>query len=115
MTFPLHRRYGRGVRRVQGEMNGLERRYADHLKQRQFAGEIALYAFDSIKLRLAGNTFYTPDFLVMLTDGEIEVHEVKGFWEDDARVKIKVAADKFPFRFKAITWGKAKGWEVEEF
>ena len=44
----------------------------------------------------------------------MEMHEVKGFWRDDARVKIKVAADIYPFRFLAIK--KAKdGWEKESF
>jgi hypothetical protein len=105
--------YGRGVRRVPGQMNNWERQYADQLHKLQLAGEVQAYWFDAVKLRLADNTFYTPDFLVLMADGLIEVHEVKGHWEDDARVKIKVAADKFPFRFKAIT--KAKGqWEVEE-
>ena len=38
----------------------------------------------------------------------------KGFWEDDARVKIKVAAEVFPFRFVAITRSK-DGWKEEDF
>ena len=76
------------------------------------------YKFEGIKLRLADSTFYTPDFAVMQSDGQIELHEVKGFWADDARAKIKVAADLYPFRFIAIK-AKAKrdggGWDVEEF
>lgn len=40
---------------------------------------------------MADKTFYSPDFIVPALDC-IEVHEVKGHWEDDARVKIKVAA-----------------------
>ena len=85
---------------------------------RQIAGEIAWYKFEGIKFRLADNTFYTPDYAVMLADGTMEIHEVKGYWEDDARVKIKVAAETYPFRFIA---GKAKakkdggGFSVEEF
>ena len=74
--------------------------------------------FEGIKLRLADNTFYTPDFAVMSADGVMECHEVKGFWQDDARAKIKVAADLYPFRFVAIK-AKAKkdggGWALEEF
>lgn len=108
------RRCGRGVRRQPGVMNKLETKYAALLEVRKRAGEIEWYAFDSIKLRLADKAFYTPDFLVMLANGDIEVHEVKGFWEDDARVKIKVAAALFPFRFKAITHEKG-AWKVEEF
>jgi hypothetical protein len=55
---------------------------------------------------------------VLRGDGSLEVHEVKGFWEDDARVKVKVAASLFPFRFIAVTAIAKKhggGWKVEEF
>lgn len=101
-----------------GTMNKTERSYAGRLDQMKYAGKILWYGFEAIKLRLADNTFYTPDFAVMADDGVIELHEVKGFWTDDARVKIKVAADKFPFRFMAMKPRAQKaggGWEVEEF
>lgn len=107
----MNRRYGRGVRKP-GEMNKFETTYAAHLEGLKRAGAILWYSFESVKLRLAKATFYTPDFLVMNRDGEMEFHEVKGFWEDDARVKIKVAAELFPIRFIAIT--KEKGQWVEE-
>lgn len=112
------RNRGRGVRRVPGQMNKTEAAYSETLKLRIAAGEIEWFEFDALKLRLAGSTFYTPDFLVMMRDGSLEVHEVKGFWEDDARVKIKVAAEMFPFRFLAVTAKSRKqggGWEYEEF
>jgi len=99
-------------------MNKTEQSYAGCLDQLKHAGKILWYSFEAIKLRLADNTFYTPDFAVMAADGVIELHEVKGFWTDDARVKIKVAAEKFPFRFVAIKPRAQKtggGWEVEEF
>lgn len=101
-----------------GTMNKTERSYAGHLEQQKQAGKVLWFAFEGVKLRLADNTFYTPDFAVMAADGVIELHEVKGFWTDDARVKIKVAADKFPFRFMAMksrTQKAGGGWEVEEF
>jgi hypothetical protein len=50
--------------------------------------------------------------------GTLEAHEAKGHRADDARAKIKIAADLYPMRFVAI---KAKpkrgggGWAVEEF
>lgn len=101
-----------------GQMNKTESAYCQILELRKRAGEIDWYRFEGIKLRLADNTFYTPDFSVMLANGEMEMHEVKGFWADDARVKIKVAAEQYPFRFIAVK-PKAKkaggGWEVEEF
>ena len=104
---------GRGVIRKQGEMNKLEAAYAEHLRMRMRAGEVISFAFDALKLRLAEKTFYTPDFLVLTKDLTIEIHEVKGFWEDDSRVKIKVAAAQFPFVFRAVTKNK-QGWQFEE-
>ncbi len=40
---------------------------------------------------------------------------MKGHWEDDARVKIKVAAEMYPFRFVAITSSRKDGFAYEEF
>lgn len=97
-----------------GKMNGTEAKYAQRLSDLRMAGEILWYGFEAVKLRLADNTFYTPDFAVMAKDGVIEMHEVKGFWQDDARVKIKVAAAQFPFRFFALKARKG-GWERETF
>jgi hypothetical protein len=72
------------------------------------------FAYEVLKIKLADKTYYTPDFAVVMADDTLEIHEVKGFWEDAARVKIKVAAEHFPAKFKAIT--KVKGsWKVEEF
>lgn len=39
----------------------------------------------------------------------MECHEVKGFWTDDAKVKIKVAAEQYPFRFIAFKKCKLGG------
>ena len=101
-----------------GSMNKTEAAYDAHLAELQHAGQIKWRKFEGLKLRLADNTFYTPDFAVMAADGVIECHEVKGFWQDDARAKIKVAADLYPFRFiavKARTKKAGGGWEVEVF
>ena len=89
-------------RMKQGAMNKTEAAYARLLETRKSAGEIAWYKFEGLKFRLADNTFYTPDFAVMLSDGQIELHEVKGFWTDDARAKTKIAADMYPFQFVAV-------------
>ena len=48
----------------------------------------------------------------------MELHEVKGHWQDDARVKIKVAAEQYPFRFVAVKARAKKdggGFSEEEF
>lgn len=104
--------------RDRGVMNQTEKAYAVLLELRRVAGDIAQYDFQPEKLRLAKSTFYDPDFRVVLPDGTIEFHEVKGHWEDDARVKIKVAAELHPYRFIAVTARSRRdggGWSIEEF
>lgn len=101
-----------------GAMNKTEAAYASDLRDAETQGDILWHRFEGLKLRLADNTFYTPDFAVMAADGVMEMHEVKGFWRDDARAKIKIAAEQYPFRFKAIKALANKhggGWEVENF
>jgi hypothetical protein len=101
-----------------GERNKSEAQYEVQLQNRLHIGEILWYKFEGLKLRLADNTFYTPDFAVMLANGQIECHEVKGFWQDDARAKIKIAAELYPFRFiavKALAKKHGGGWEIEAF
>lgn len=88
------------TRAPKGRMNKLEQAYSFFLEANP---KVVWWKWEPLKLRLADKTFYEPDFLVQLVTGELEVHEVKGHWEDDARVKIKVAAETFPFTFVAIT------------
>jgi hypothetical protein len=99
-----------------GRMNKTEAAYAEQqLAPRKHLGEIVDYKFESVKLRLADLTWYTPDFSVVLPGGATEIHEVKGRWTDDARVKIKVAAELFGYyRFIAIRRVKGQ-WIREEF
>lgn len=97
-----------------GKMNKTEQAYAQYLFQLKAAGKVLWYKFEGIKFRLADNTWYTPDFAVMLPDGIIEIHEVKGHWTDDARVKIKVADDQYPFQFIAVK-KVGSGWSIEKF
>ena len=100
-----HRRTGPGAavlalgRLKPGAMNKSEEAYAAHLEAQKAAGVILWWKFEALKLRLADNTFYTPDFAVLLPDGTFIFKEVKGFMTDDANVKIKVAAETFPFQF----------------
>lgn len=101
-----------------GQMNKTEEAYRQHLELLRVSGIVAWYRFEGVKLRLADNTFYTPDFAVMLATGEMELHEVKGYWMDDARVKIKIAADQYPFQFIAVkkqTKRGGGGWDIERF
>ncbi len=101
-------------------MNGTEKEYCTTLIAKLAASEINGYAFEKLTLKLADDTRYTPDFMVILTDGTIEFHEVKGWgFEDDAKVKIKVAAEMFPwFVFRSFTKRAKKdggGWTERVF
>ena len=114
----LNARLGARGRRVPGEMNGTETRYSVELEGRKRLGEIEWYAFEAITFKLGKDCRYTPDFIVMLPDGLLEAHEVKGRWEDDALVKVRVAAAMFPFRFVALEAQPKKlggGFKTREF
>lgn len=95
----------------------LERQYESYLEEMRRAGLIIWYAREDIRLRVAGTKFYTPDFVVQATDGVVEFHEVKGSWkakgQRDQRTRIVGAAERYPFRFKAVTRERGLGWVIE--
>lgn len=101
-------------------MNKLESAFAGLLELKRLApdcDDVIYHCFEPVKLRLGPNwkTSYCPDFMVMDSEGIITFYEVKGFWEDDARVKIKVAAEMYPlFRFVAVRQEKG-AWIYEAF
>lgn len=101
-----------------GERNNLEKAYELHLEALRQAGEIQWYKFEGMKFRLADNCFYTPDFCVLLANGEMEMHETKSIWRDGAKEKIRIAAELYPFRFIAV-YAKTKkeggGFRSEDF
>jgi hypothetical protein len=106
----------------QGVMNKTEERFlAEYITPFSAAGEIVWWAFEGIKLRIAPNTFITVDFALMRANGAFELVDVKAqrfLVEDDAHVKMKVAADRYPFRFfyawpMGGTTAKTKGWHFE--
>lgn len=111
------RLYAKG-RMKSGQMNRTEKAYAAFLEGEKHAGRITAYWFEALKLKIAGGAcFYTPDFMVMRSDGVIELHEVKGslrIFQEDAKVKAKVCADMYPFPVKVV-WPRKKkdggGWE----
>lgn len=122
------RRIGRGIRKVAGQMNNLERKYSDYLTQQQRAGYVEWFGYEAMKFKLADNTFYTPDFIVMRPDGAIELHDTKGttsksrasgkvkapFYEEHSVIKIKVVADRFPFRVFMV-WMLDGVWQYNEY
>jgi hypothetical protein len=97
------------------QMNKTELNYADLLVRLQLTKHILVYRYESIKLRLAENTTYTPDFEVVRPDGSIEFHEVKGgYIREDAWLKLKIAAELFPeFTFYLCQY-KNKCWSTKK-
>lgn len=115
------RLYAKG-RMKSGAMNKTEKAYSLYLESERQAGRIERFWFEAIKLKIAdGTCFYTPDFLVLLPDGTLELHEVKGspaIFADDAKVKVKSASTQYPFPVKVVfprTKKSGGGWDVQEY
>lgn len=109
--------------------NKLEQAYDAVLAGQKLAGLIQDYWFEPCSLKLAEGTRYTPDFMVVMPDMEVRFIEVKAgmavkkdgvatgetkaISEDASRVKIKVAANKFPFRF-VVAYHRKGEWFWDE-
>lgn len=101
-------------RHTAGQMNALEKRYADILNLRRNGGDVAHWWFEAITLKLAHDTRYTPDFMVQLVCGTLQLIDVKGWKaEEDAAVKMRVAATMFPFEIIEVTYDKTSGWTTK--
>jgi hypothetical protein len=104
---------------VRGRMNQTEKAYSEVLNGRMGeGGDVKGWVFEPVRRRLADNTYYEPDFEVLMTDGTLEYHEVKAcrangqvLVEDDAQVKIKVAAEMYPW----FTWRRCALWRRKMF
>lgn len=121
---------GRLHNRVAGAMSKTERRYSQYLDVQKLRGEIHDYWFESLRVKLAANTFYLIDFFVQRPDGTFEIHETKGTrkrklksgavieqaWsEEDANVKLKVSAalyNAFP-HYRVFFASKTGEWILE--
>lgn len=103
-----------------GRMNKTEQAYAEILDVQKASGRILDYKFHAIRVRLADNTYYEPDFLVLNGKSEIEIHETKGgFTTDKGRLKVKLAAEALGW-FRILLCHKLPkkaggGWRVEQF
>ncbi len=94
-------------------MNKTERAFFEQVKDNPGIVKILREPF---KLRLAGHTFYTPDFVVWPHMDRPAIVEVKGHMRDDAAVKLKVAASLYAaeWRWLLVTRAGRHGWEVRE-
>ena len=108
----------RAIAKTNDRMNSYEKAFCKdvllHLERKE---HILGWAFEEHTLRLADRTTYTPDFMVLHRDHSIWFYEIKGWWRDDARVKLKATAEKFWwFRFLGVTKRPKKdggGWAYE--
>ena len=98
-------------------MNKTEAEYAGMLEAQRLAGSVLAWQYEAVTLKLAHNTRYTPDFMVVAADGALEFHETKGgFIREDGWLKLKMAASMFPFRFFLCQKAAKKdggGWSIK--
>jgi hypothetical protein len=91
------------------KLNKTERLYLQYLK----SVGVQWIGVQAVTLKLGDDCRYTPDFVVIDASSLITAHEVKGFWRDDARVKIKVAARSFPWMAFVAAQKSKTGWNIE--
>ena len=97
----MKNKYGAVKKSYKGRQyhSGKEARYAQELDLRQIAGEIKeitpQYKID-IRVNDIHICNYYMDFKVILSDGIIEMHEVKGFATDLWRIKWRLAKALYP-------------------
>jgi hypothetical protein len=112
------------VRHKTGEMNKTELSFSMHLDIRKQAMDIKEWKFETMTFILGDDCRYTPDFEVLMANGDTVFIEVKKLWkghnkphwEDDALVKRKWAAQKWQgwFQFYWVYFDGSK-WVYELF
>lgn len=103
----------RGLKRTRGEMNKVEKAWSEELTADP---NVADWWFEPFTLRISHPeegqpAKYTPDFLVLMTDGLTYVDDVKppGNFDDNASiVRIKSCAELFPLWIFRIVKKKLK-------
>ena len=93
-------------------LNKTEAAYYEHLKKDPGNVWIGVEPFS---LKLADKCRYTPDFVVLRADGKLVAHEVKGFFREDSKIKLKVAARLFSwieFRLAFKDKSLPTGWRI---
>jgi len=92
------------------KLNKTEKAYLSYLR----ALKPLWIGVQNITLKLADDTRYTCDFFFIDEAGALHGRETKGFWRDDAKVKIKVAARTFPWIRFAVAEKDGIGWKHTE-
>lgn len=108
-------------RQKPGTMNKTEQRFWDEwIAPRLLARDLLWAKFEAVTLKLAPDCRLTMDFFVMDSSHALRAIDVKGSFAivmDDAAVKMRVAADGFPWRFSiAVPLSKkaGSGWDFKD-
>lgn len=80
--------------------NKWEKAYIEFLDLQVKAGTIKRYYFNRINFWIGPTVWYKPDFFILMPDGSIEIHEVKGHEKRVGVNKFKTAAGMHPW----ATW-----------
>ena len=94
-------------KRAGASMNKTEQRFAQYLDGLKLTGGIKTWWFESIRFKIGYDCWLKPDFLVENAHGELALYDTKGtkrsktgatkpYAEEDAIVKARAIADKFP-------------------
>lgn len=104
------------IRQDRRGLNKWEEAFREHLASAY--GSSATIHREGLGIRIGNGCIYWPDFVVSGYGYSIRCYEVKGYMRDDAAVKLKVAASKFPtFSFFLVTKQSKKaggGWDIQE-
>jgi len=92
---------------IQTEFDGIkfsskkEANYYLKLKELKESGEI-LFFLRQVPLFLSGKTKYVIDFVEFWSNGDILFTEVKGFWTEMAKLKLKQTEAIYPFKVNIV-------------
>jgi len=102
--------------RIARHMNATETMRARELAALRHAGHIKDFWYECFRFKLAKDATYLPDFVILENDGTLRAEEIKGFWREAARVRVKVFAMLYPsFRIQVLKRANGGGWDVEDF
>lgn len=111
--YALKKRFNRASLTPRGSMNKTEQAFSEVLQLRLKAGEIHSWMYERQSFKIGTDCRYTPDFMVVMPDGELVAYEVKGFMRDDALVKLKSFKDQFGYTTYLVRLVK-KQWQITE-
>lgn len=86
--------------------------------------EVVTHGFEPLRFAIANGGNYTPDYVVVLEDGTVEIWEVKpscGWLNESSKVRWKAAAESWAgglFVFRAAVEKRKKdggGWDVTTY